>query len=79
MSFGITELVIVLVIVILLFGTKKLRNLGSDLGGALKGFRGAMKDVDGLEKSENMNNNKDNEKSGSIIEGEVDKTPDKKN
>ncbi|TDJ19112.1 MAG: twin-arginine translocase TatA/TatE family subunit, partial [Gammaproteobacteria bacterium] len=54
MSFGITELVIVLVIVILLFGTKKLRNLGSDLGGALKGFRGAMKDVDELEQSENM-------------------------
>ena len=78
MSFGITELVIVLVIVILLFGTKKLRNLGSDLGGALKGFRGAMKDVDELEQSENMDNNKDNEKSGSVIEGEVDKTPDKK-
>ncbi len=79
MSFGITELVIVLVIVILLFGTKKLRNLGSDLGGALKGFRGAMKDVDELEQSENMDNNKDNEKSGFVIEGEVDKTPDKKN
>ncbi len=77
MSFGITELVIVLVIVILLFGTKKLRSLGSDLGGALKGFRGAMKDVDELEQSENMDNNKDNEKSGSVIEGEVDKTPDK--
>ena len=77
MGFGITELVIVLVIVILLFGTKKLRSLGSDLGGALKGFRGAMKDVDELEQSENMDNNKDNEKSGSVIEGEVDKTPDK--
>ncbi len=79
MSFGITELVIVLVIVILLFGTKKLRNLGSDLGGALKGFRGAMKDVDELEQSENMDNNKGNEKNGSVIEGEVNKTPDKKN
>ena len=77
MGFGITELIVVLVIVILLFGTKKLRGLGSDLGGALKGFRGAMKDVDELEQSENMDNNKDNEKSGSVIEGEVDKTPDK--
>jgi len=77
MGFGITELVIVLVIVILLFGTKKLRNLGSDLGGALKSFRGAMKDADELEQSEKMDNNKDNEKSGSVIEGEVDKTPDK--
>jgi sec-independent protein translocase protein TatA len=78
MGFGITELIIVLVIVILLFGTKKLRNLGSDLGGALKSFRGAMKDVDELEQSETKDNNKDNEKSGSVIEGEVDKTSEKK-
>ncbi len=77
MGFGITELVIVLVIVILLFGTKKLRSLGGDLGGALKGFRGAMKDVDEIERAENMDNKQDKESSGTIIEGEVDKTPDK--
>tara|TARA_R110002167_G_scaffold325709_1_gene531717 strand:- start:736 stop:975 length:240 start_codon:yes stop_codon:yes gene_type:complete len=41
---GIWQLVIILVIVVMLFGTKKLRNLGSDLGGALKGFKSAMKD-----------------------------------
>ncbi len=41
---GIWQLLIVLVIIILLFGTKKLRNIGGDLGGALKSFRGAMKD-----------------------------------
>ncbi len=76
MGFGITELVIVLVIVILLFGTKKIRNLGGDLGGALKSFRGAMKDADELEQSETTNNSQDNENKGSIIEGEVDKTPD---
>ena len=46
MGFGVTELIIVLVIVVLLFGTKKLRNIGSDVGGALKSFRTAMKDVD---------------------------------
>ena len=73
MGFGITELVIVLVIVILLFGTKKLRSLGGDLGGALKSFRGAMKDVDKLEQTEN----EEKENSGAIIEGEVDKTQDK--
>jgi sec-independent protein translocase protein TatA len=73
MGFGITELIIVLVIVILLFGTKKLRSLGGDLGGALKSFRGAMKDVDELEQPEN----KEQENSGSIIEGEVDKTAEK--
>lgn len=47
MGFGgisIWQLLIILVIVLLLFGTKKLKNIGSDLGGAVKGFRGAMKD-----------------------------------
>jgi sec-independent protein translocase protein TatA len=78
MGFGITELVIVLVIVILLFGTKKLRSLGGDLGSALKSFRGAMKDVDELEHTENKDNNvQDKENSGTIIEGEIDKSPDK--
>jgi sec-independent protein translocase protein TatA len=43
---GIWQLIIILVIVVMLFGTKKLRNLGSDLGGALKGFKSAMKDDD---------------------------------
>ncbi|MBQ76435.1 MAG: twin-arginine translocase TatA/TatE family subunit [Gammaproteobacteria bacterium] len=42
MSFGITELVIILVIVLLLFGTSKLKSLGSDLGSAIKGFRNAV-------------------------------------
>jgi sec-independent protein translocase protein TatA len=41
---GIWQLIIILVIVVMLFGTKKLRTLGSDLGGALKGFKTAMKD-----------------------------------
>ncbi len=44
MSFGITELVIVLVIVLLLFGTTKLKSLGNDLGSAIKGFRTAVSD-----------------------------------
>ncbi len=46
MSFGITELIIVLVIVLLLFGTTKLKSLGSDLGSAIKGFRTAVSDED---------------------------------
>lgn len=46
MSFGITELVIILVIVLLLFGTTKLKSLGSDLGSAIKGFRTAIGDDD---------------------------------
>jgi sec-independent protein translocase protein TatA len=43
-SFSIWHWVIVLVIVMLVFGTKKLRNIGSDLGGAVKGFKEGMRD-----------------------------------
>ena len=42
-SFSIWHWLIVLVIVLLIFGTKKLRNVGSDLGGAVKGFKDGMK------------------------------------
>lgn len=44
---SVTELLIILAIVLLLFGTKRLRNLGGDLGGAIKGFRKAMKEDEG--------------------------------
>lgn len=44
MGFSIPHLLVVLAIAILVFGTKRLRNLGSDLGGAIKGFRAAMKE-----------------------------------
>lgn len=43
-SFSIWHWVIVLVVVMLVFGTKKLRNVGTDLGGAVKGFKDAMQD-----------------------------------
>lgn len=43
MGFSTTHLIIFLVIVVVLFGTKKLRNIGSDLGGAVKGFKDGMK------------------------------------
>jgi sec-independent protein translocase protein TatA len=42
-SFSVWHWIIVLVIVLLVFGTKKLRNIGSDLGGAVKGFKDGMK------------------------------------
>ena len=44
MGFGVTELIIILVIVLVLFGAKRLKNVGSDLGSAVKGFRTSMKD-----------------------------------
>jgi len=43
-SFSIWHWLIVLVIVLLIFGTKKLRNVGQDLGGAVKGFKDGMKE-----------------------------------
>ncbi len=43
-SFSIWHWLIVLAIVILVFGTKKLKNIGSDLGGAVKGFKDGVKD-----------------------------------
>jgi sec-independent protein translocase protein TatA len=45
-SFSIWHWLIVLVIILLVFGTKKLRNIGSDLGGAVKGFKDGMKTGD---------------------------------
>ena len=45
-SFSIWHWLIVLVVVVLIFGTKKLRNLGTDLGGAVRGFKEGMKTED---------------------------------
>ena len=53
MGFGgisIWQLLIVLAIIVLLFGTKKLRGMGGDLGGAVKGFKKAMSDDQNTEK-----------------------------
>ncbi len=44
MGISPTQLLILLVIVALVFGTKKLRNMGGDIGGAVKGFKNAMRD-----------------------------------
>ena len=49
MGFGgisIWQLLIILVIIVLLFGTKRLRNIGTDLGSAIRGFRSSIKDSD---------------------------------
>ena len=64
------QLLIVLVIVLLLFGTKKLRNLGGDLGSAIKSFRGAVKEG-GTEESKEESAKLEEEPAGTVIEGEV--------
>ena len=68
---GIWQLLIILLIVFMLFGTKKLRNLGSDLGGALKGFKTAMKDDDAPAASDEA------EKAGETIEATAEKVETK--
>ena len=68
---GIWQLLIILLIVFMLFGTKKLRNLGSDLGGALKGFKTAMKDGDAPAVSEEA------EEAGETLEASVEKAETK--
>ena len=55
MGLGIKELLIILVIALLVFGTKKLKNIGTDLGGAVKGFKDAMKEG---ERTQNAANEK---------------------
>jgi len=60
---------IVLLVIVLIFGTKKLRNIGSDLGGAVKGFKEGMRSED-----ETANHNKaagQIKEGGQTIEGEV--------
>ena len=49
---GPFELIIILVIVLLIFGGKRLKNIGNDLGGAIKGFRSSMKEKETKEKDE---------------------------
>ena len=64
-SFSIWHWLIVLVIVLLIFGTKKLRNMGSDLGGAVKGFK------DGVKGGEGEADKKTDQLSGQTIDVEV--------
>ena len=69
---GIWQLLIILLIVVMLFGTKKLRNIGSDLGGALKGFKTAMKDED-AKKDEDADSDADETKDAAAGEQKSDK------
>ncbi len=66
-SFSIWHWLIVLVVVILVFGTKKLGNIGSDLGKAMKGFKDGMKSDNAAEGKPEIG------ASGQVIEGEAKK------
>ena len=71
MGISIWQLLIILVIVMLLFGTKKLRNIGADLGGAVKGFRSAVKQGSDESAEEAAKLERDDE---SVVEGKVTDT-----
>lgn len=63
MGISVYQLLIILAIVVVLFGTKRLRNLGGDLGGAIKGFKSAVK--------EGTDDKKITDEEGDSIDGEV--------
>lgn len=63
-SFSIWHWLIVLVVVLVVFGTKKLRNVGSDLGGAVKGFKDAMREEQAAPKLDDVSGR-------TTVEGEV--------
>jgi sec-independent protein translocase protein TatA len=62
-SFSIWHWLIVLLIVMLIFGTKKLRNMGADLGGAVRGFKDGMREGDKQDAAPQV--------TGKTVEGEV--------
>lgn len=75
---SIWQLLIILAIVLLLFGTKKLRNIGGDLGGAIKGFRKAVKDEQDVEDSEAEEGKRlEDTSESSVIEGEATEEKEK--
>lgn len=66
MGISVWQLLIILAIVLVLFGAKRLKNVGSDLGGAIKGFKKSMR-----EGEEEAGQGLEDKDSGRIIDGEV--------
>jgi sec-independent protein translocase protein TatA len=79
MGFSIWQLLIILAIVMLLFGTKKLANIGGDLGGAIRNFKKSMKDgeEEGSEKSGEAEKVTQQDAQGRVIEGQATKEQNK--
>ena len=82
MGFGgisIWQLLIILAIVLLLFGTKRLRNIGADLGNAVKGFKGAMSSGDKEKETEPQQLTQAEEKKGDdALKGGVESRKEEK-
>ena len=71
MSFGIKELIVILVIVMLVFGTKKIKGVGSDVGGWIRDFKKALKD------GEDEVSNENTADSGRVIDAEASTVSEK--
>lgn len=72
--FSVWHLLILLAIVLVLFGTSKLKNMGSDVGGAIKNFKQAMKgedEDDEVSKPSRRSSQKPKKDAGRIVEGEA--------
>ena len=70
-SFSIWHWLVVLAIVIVIFGTKKLRNIGSDLGGAIKNFKDSMKTEGEAKQDEAAKQDEPKKIASRVVEGEV--------
>ncbi len=70
-SFSIWHWLVVLAIILLIFGTKKLRNVGSDLGSAIKNFKQSMKDEEHKPTDAQGGDNKKVPDGGRVIDAEV--------
>jgi len=77
MGIGVWELLLILLIIVLLFGTKKLKNIGSDLGGAINSFRNSMREGEKDDKDDSSSTAATarsqviSEDKSTIIEGQV--------
>lgn len=76
MGISIWQLLIVLGIVILLFGTKKLRNIGTDLGGAIRGFKKSMGDEESPQ-AKTDNDSIEEQETSTVQDSSTEKTEEK--
>ena len=70
-TWGITHWVILLIIVLVIFGTKKLRNMGADLGGAVRGFKDGMRETGDKPADSSAAGGATPQVTGKTVEGEV--------
>lgn len=78
MGFGgisIWQLLIILVIIVLLFGTKRLRNIGTDLGSAIRGFRSSIQDKDANSDAEDATFSAEPRRDAVTVQPNVTTTP----